>query len=68
MDATNKSDHVDASTGDARGSNDAAQFTGLNTSTATAVAADVLNTTPVTNLQEGRQQVGPLAVGDVDQR
>jgi hypothetical protein len=54
VDATNKSDNVDISTGDARGTNDAAAFVGLNSSTTTAVGlADVLNTAPVTNLQEG---------------
>jgi len=53
VDATNKSDHVDISTGDARGENNSAAFVGLNSSTTTAVLADVLNTAPVTNLQEG---------------
>jgi hypothetical protein len=54
VDATNKSDNVDVSTGDARGTNDASVFTGLNSSTSTSVgAADLLNSKPVTNLQEG---------------
>jgi len=55
VDATNKSDNVDISTGDARGANSSAAFVGLNSSTATAVggAADILNNAPVTNLQEG---------------
>jgi hypothetical protein len=54
VDATNKSDHVDISTGDARGTNNSNAFVGLNSSTSTAVgAADVLNTAGVTNLQEG---------------
>jgi len=54
VDATNKSDKVDVSTGDARGSNDSSEFVGLNSSSDTHVgAADVLNTAPVTNLQEG---------------
>jgi len=54
VDATNKSDHVDVQTGDARGSNDSSEFVGLNAATDTHVgAADVLNTAPVTNLQEG---------------
>jgi len=54
VDATNKSDHVDISTGDARGANDSSAFVGLNSSSDTSVgAADVLNTRPVTNLQEG---------------
>jgi len=54
VDATNKSDHVDVSTGDARGANSANEFVGLNAATDTHVgAADVANTAPVTNLQEG---------------
>jgi len=55
VDATNKSDHVDVQTGDARGTNNSAAFVGLNSSTTTAVgsAADLLNASPVTNLQEG---------------
>jgi len=56
VDATNKSDHVDISTGDARGSNDSNAFVGLNSSTSTlvgAAAADIANGSPVTNLQEG---------------
>ena len=56
VNATNKSDHVDISTGDARGSNSSNAFVGLNSSTSTAIgAADILNGTkaPVTNLQEG---------------
>jgi hypothetical protein len=57
VDATNKSDHVDISTGDARGENNSDAFVGLNSSSGTAVggAADVINfhSGPVTNLQEG---------------
>ncbi len=56
VDATNKSDHVDVSTGDSRGQNNANAFVGLNSSTSTAVGvgfADTLNTAPTTNLQEG---------------
>jgi len=54
VDATNKSDHVDLSTGDARGANTSSEFVGLNSATTTTVgAADIANTAPVTNLQEG---------------
>jgi len=54
VDATNKSDHVDVSTGDARGENNSNAFVGLNSATDTHVGlADVLNSAPVTNLQEG---------------
>jgi hypothetical protein len=53
VDATNKTDNADVTSGDARGTNSAAQFTGLNQSTSTAIAADVLNAAPVTNVQEG---------------
>jgi len=55
VDATNKSDKVDVSTGDARGENNSNAFVGLNSSSATGVGAlaDVANTAPVTNLQEG---------------
>jgi len=54
VDATNKSDHVDISTGDARGTNNSDAFVGLNSSTGTSVgAADIANGSPVTNLQEG---------------
>jgi len=54
VDATNKSDHVDIQTGDARGENNSTAFVGLNSSSDTHVgAADVLNTGGVVNLQEG---------------
>src|SRR5438477_3330499 len=54
VDATNKSDNVDVSTGDARGANDSAAFVGLNSSSATGVgAADVLSGAPAPNVQEG---------------
>jgi len=54
VDATNKSDHVDVSTGDARGENNSTAFVGLNSATDTHVGlADILNAAPVTNLQEG---------------
>ncbi len=54
VDATNKSDHVDISTGDARGANTSSAFVGLNSSTTTSVlSADILNAAPTTNLQEG---------------
>jgi len=54
VDATNRSENVDVETGDARGENNSDAFVGLNAATDTHVgAADVLNTAPVTNLQEG---------------
>jgi hypothetical protein len=54
VDATNKSDHVNISTGDARGTNNSTAFVGLNSATQTGVGtADILNGAPVTNLQEG---------------
>jgi len=54
VDATNKSDQVDISTGDSRANNDFAAFVGLNASSATGIAsADVLNAAPATNVQEG---------------
>lgn len=57
VDATNRSDKVDISTGDARGENNSDAFVGLNSATDTNVgAADVLNLAPVTNLQEGNNK------------
>jgi len=57
VDATNRSDKVDVSTGDARGENNSNAFVGLNSATDTNVgAADVLNLAPVTNLQEGNNK------------
>jgi hypothetical protein len=54
VDATNNSDHVDASSGDARGENSAHTFTGLDSSSSTAIGTgDILNTGVLTNLQEG---------------
>ncbi len=55
VDATNSSNNVDVTTGDARAENDASSFTGLNTSSATAIGtgADILNAAQTTNLQEG---------------
>jgi len=54
VDATNSSDNVDISTGDARGANTADTFVGLNSSSATSVlAADILNSGAATNVQEG---------------
>jgi hypothetical protein len=54
VDATNKSDQVDISTGDARSGNDFASFVGLNAASDTDVlAADVLSGGPATNVQEG---------------
>src|SRR5438876_11563963 len=54
VDATNKSDNVDISTGDARGENNSGAFVGLNASSATGVAsADLLSAGPATNVQEG---------------
>src|SRR5437867_1048415 len=55
VDATNKSDDVSIKTGDADGSNDAATFTGLNTSgTQTSVSASDLSVTSnAQNIQEG---------------
>jgi hypothetical protein len=52
VDATNKSDHVDVSTGDADGTNSASTFTGLTAGTSTVLLADVLNNS-ATNVQEG---------------
>ncbi len=55
--AANTSTDVDIDTGDARAFNDAAAFVGLNSSSDTSVvnpfAADVLNASTATNVQEG---------------
>jgi hypothetical protein len=55
--AANTSEDVDIETGDARAFNDAAAFVGLNSSSDTNVvnpfAADVLNASTATNVQEG---------------
>jgi len=54
VDATNKSDKVQIKTGDARGGNTSSEFVGLNSASTTNIGlADVANTAPVTNLQEG---------------
>lgn len=55
VDATNRSDDVDISTGDAEGSNSAASFTGLNyNSTETSVTADINAAVAASgNIQEG---------------
>jgi len=54
VDATNRSDNVDISTGDARGENNSDAFVGLNSSSGTFVgAADVLNAGGAVNVQEG---------------
>jgi len=53
VDATNKSDNVDVSTGDATADNSASEFVGLNASTTTLLAADVVNAGGATNVQEG---------------
>jgi hypothetical protein len=57
VDATNKSDHVDISTGDARGENTSSEFVGLNSASDTHVGlADVFNGAGVVNLQEGNNK------------
>jgi hypothetical protein len=53
VDATNRSEDVDVTTGDADGENSATTFTGLNAGSATALtAADILSNAAV-NVQEG---------------
>jgi len=52
IDATNRSDHVDVSTGDTDASNDFAAFVGLTAGTGTALASDVVNGAAA-NVQEG---------------
>jgi hypothetical protein len=52
VDATNHSEDVDITTGDADGINTASSFTGLTAGTDTLVASDLLNFA-ATNLQEG---------------
>jgi len=60
--AANTSTDVDIDTGDARAFNDAAAFVGLNSSSDTSVvnpfAADVLNASTATNVQEGDNKLG----------
>jgi hypothetical protein len=55
VDATNRSDTVDISTGDSRSGNDFAAFVGLNDASSTGVggAADVINRAGAENVQEG---------------
>jgi hypothetical protein len=52
VDATNRSEDVDLTSGDAEGQNSAASFTGLTAGSDTFVAADILNGAAV-NVQEG---------------
>lgn len=60
VDATNSSQNVDLSTGDARATNALAAFTGQDLSLVTdLVAADVLNNTFAVNVQEGDNKSTP---------
>ena len=52
VDATNRSEDVEITTGDALGTNDHASFTGLTAGTDTFIAADIQNDA-ATNVQEG---------------
>jgi hypothetical protein len=52
VDATNHSEDVDVTTGDASGTNSASTFVGLTAGSDTAVVADILNGA-ATNVQEG---------------
>jgi HAMP domain-containing protein len=52
VDATNHSEDVDVTTGDASGTNSASQFVGLTAGSDTAVLADILNGAAA-NVQEG---------------
>jgi hypothetical protein len=52
VDATNRSEDVDITTGDASGENSASSFTGLTAGSSTDVAADILNGAAV-NVLEG---------------
>jgi hypothetical protein len=61
VDARNTSDNVDVTSGDARGSNDASSFTGLNDAPATNVGGgvqtgDVANVPFADNLQDGNNR------------
>src|SRR5581483_1452107 len=57
VDATNKSDNVDISTGDARTANDFAAFVGLNDASDTLVAsAELLNGGGAGKVQEGNNK------------
>jgi hypothetical protein len=55
--AANTSTDVDASTGDADASNDAAAFVGLNATGTAGLAADIVNAS-ATNVQEGDNELG----------
>jgi hypothetical protein len=52
VDATNRSEDVEITTGDVEGTNSASQFVGLTAGTDTSVLADIANNS-ATNLQEG---------------
>jgi hypothetical protein len=70
VDATNKSDSVDISSGDSRAENNFASFDGLNDASSTSIStADLLNRAGVNNLQEGDngrnlQQTASATSGD----
>src|SRR5581483_5047851 len=71
INATNSSTNEDLSSGDARGSNDNAAFVGLLAASSTNIgAADLLNNSSATNVQEGNNkansdQTQNVATGDV---
>jgi hypothetical protein len=66
VDATNRSENVDAKTGDADGTNDAATFTGLNVSGSETIvsASDLDLATGATNVQEGDNQTDIAQTAD----